>query len=220
MGDEDCLYINVFTPVVRYRDIVSNLDTPFSIASLDCPRIAVIATIFAILFGSSILQTTRPTIRRQFWCGYTAVRSSRDTPTHRSTDPICCWRRTSLWSASIIASVLSVMLEAFPTESLNVYPRSRDTRFALGFLSLSRDRALGNAGLKDQVLALEWVQKNIAAFGGDPNRVTIFGESAGAVSVHYLMMSPRSKGIETTITLQRNHRTLHDSQNRYRVRYF
>ncbi|XP_063708885.1 juvenile hormone esterase-like [Culicoides brevitarsis] len=65
----------------------------------------------------------------------------------------------------------------------------------LGFFSTNDRSAQGNYGLKDCVEALKWVQKNIEAFGGDRNRVTIFGQSAGGSMVHHLILSPMAKGL-------------------------
>ncbi|XP_063708883.1 juvenile hormone esterase-like [Culicoides brevitarsis] len=65
----------------------------------------------------------------------------------------------------------------------------------LGFFSTNDKAAQGNYGLKDCVEALKWVQNNIEAFGGDREQVTIFGESAGGASVHYLTLSPMANGL-------------------------
>ncbi|XP_039759292.1 cholinesterase 1-like [Pararge aegeria] len=64
-----------------------------------------------------------------------------------------------------------------------------------GHLCLGIKEAAGNAGMKDQVAALKWIQRNIKAFGGDPDNVTLFGVSSGAASVSYHMLSPMSEGL-------------------------
>ncbi|XP_050515607.1 juvenile hormone esterase-like isoform X1 [Diabrotica virgifera virgifera] len=79
--------------------------------------------------------------------------------------------------------------------------------YRLGFLGCLQfeDTSLnvpGNASLKDQLLALKWIQQNIHHFNGDPKNVTIFGESAGGASIHYLMLSPSSKGLFHRAILQ------------------
>ncbi|XP_067638338.1 esterase B1-like [Eurosta solidaginis] len=68
---------------------------------------------------------------------------------------------------------------------------------AFGFLNLSSPElnVPGNAGLKDLILALKWVKNNISNFGGDPNCVTVFGESAGGALTHYLCLTEQTRGL-------------------------
>lgn len=70
---------------------------------------------------------------------------------------------------------------------------------AFGFLYLGdldpKYKDSGNAGMLDLILALKWVQRNIAAFGGDPDRVTIMGESGGGMKVSHLLAMEEAKGL-------------------------
>lgn len=83
----------------------------------------------------------------------------------------------------------------------------------LGFLALGCKDAPGNMGLRDQVMALKWVQRNISKFGGDPNNVTIFGISAGGSSVEYLLLSPLSRGLFHKAIAQSGSSLVHWAQN-------
>jgi acetylcholinesterase len=65
----------------------------------------------------------------------------------------------------------------------------------LGFLDIDNEKASGNFGLLDQHFALQWVNENIGAFGGDKDRVTIFGQAAGSMSVALHMLYPSNKGL-------------------------
>lgn len=73
---------------------------------------------------------------------------------------------------------------------------------ALGFLCMDTEDIPGNAGMKDQVAALRWVNNNICFFGGDNKNITIFGESAGGASISYHLISPMSQGLYKRAIIQ------------------
>jgi carboxylesterase type B len=118
----------------------------------------------------------------------------------------------NIWTPDLRATGLPVMVwipggmfEFHATGATPFYDGSRFARDGIvcvtisyrvgaeGFLFLTD--AIANLGLLDQIAALKWVQENIAAFGGDPDKVTIFGESAGAMSVATLLTMPRANGL-------------------------
>lgn len=68
-------------------------------------------------------------------------------------------------------------------------------------MSFDTDEVPGNAGIFDQIEALRWVNKNIQYFGGDPNQVTISGESAGSGSVSLLLLAPQARGNSVLIEI-------------------
>lgn len=72
----------------------------------------------------------------------------------------------------------------------------------LGFLSTEDQHAQGNYGLKDIIMACEWVRDNISSFGGDPSKITLVGESAGAMMIHTMLLSPLCKGLFHKAILQ------------------
>ncbi|MFD0687315.1 carboxylesterase/lipase family protein [Actinomadura fibrosa] len=92
---------------------------------------------------------------------------------------------------------------------------------AFGFLATpelsaeSGHGASGNYGLLDGIAVLEWVRRNIAAFGGDPGRVTVAGQSAGAGTVNFLAMSPLAKGLFRNAVAQSHARYSRDPELRY-----
>ncbi|HOX29198.1 MAG TPA: carboxylesterase family protein, partial [bacterium] len=88
----------------------------------------------------------------------------------------------------VVAVTINYRLNAF---GFIVHPALKDAK-----------GRIGNYGLYDQAFALKWVKKNIAAFGGDPNNVTIFGESAGGMSVGLHLISPESRGMFTKAIIE------------------
>ncbi|XP_070552016.1 cocaine esterase-like [Ptychodera flava] len=89
-----------------------------------------------------------------------------------------------LYDGTVLAAIGEVIVVSF-NYRLGVF----------GFFATGDKHAPGNYGLLDQIAALKWVKENIAAFGGDANKVTIFGESAGSISVEHMLLSPMSEGL-------------------------
>lgn len=124
----------------------------------------------------------------------------RPRPTHRLR-PVLVWifgggfyygsSTLDLYDGRVLASEENILIV-----SMNYRVSS------LGFLYLDRKDAPGNAALFDQLMALEWIRDNIAFFGGNPENVTLFGESSGAVSISFHLLSPLSRNLFSQAVLQ------------------
>ena len=149
-------------------------------------------------FGPLPPQPTRP--------GRTADMMSEDclylgiaTPAKSTTDrlPVMVWIHGGgfqsehyggdLWKLLALRGVVIVSIE-YRTGALGFMAHPELTKE-------NKEHHSGNYGLLDQIFALQWIQRNIANFGGDPTNVTIFGESAGAISCSILCASPLAKGL-------------------------
>ncbi|XP_067102579.1 acetylcholinesterase [Osmerus mordax] len=126
-------------------------------------------------------------------------------PTHPQSStlaPVMVWIYGGGFTSG--TSSLNIYDGRFLSQSEDVVVVSMNYRLgALGFLALpGAPRVHGNSGILDQQLALRWVMENIEAFGGDPSKVTLFGESAGAGSVGVHLLSPGSQGLFHRAILQ------------------
>ncbi|KAL7737527.1 hypothetical protein ACLKA6_007654 [Drosophila palustris] len=150
-GDEDCLYLNVYRPVVSQGDSLPVM----------------------VYFHAG-----------GFACG--------------SSDPLTIGPEYFMDTQQIILVTVNYRLGPFGKPATVICHLNGSFIMWIsfvGFLSTGDRHMSGNFGLKDQRLALQWVQQHIASFGGNPQLVTIFGHSAGGISVHFHMLSPNSNGL-------------------------
>lgn len=108
--------------------------------------------------------------------------------------PVLVWFYGGIFK---LGSAYETRYNAAPLTALNhVVVVSCNFRSGMfGFFDANHEGAPGNVGLWDQLMVMEWVQRNIRTFGGDPELVTLFGESSGSMAIHLHLMSPFSAGL-------------------------
>ena len=94
----------------------------------------------------------------------------------------------------VMVGLLSILKKSAKKTHTKIFQVTINYRLGpLGFMTIGSELVQGNQGLYDMIAALEWVQTNIGVLGGDPDQVTIFGESAGSWGCSYLSVSPLAK---------------------------
>ena len=157
----------------------------------------------AYYFGKSGIQTLSTNVRASYYkqgedCLTLNVWTANDTTTHR---PVMVWIHGGSYGWGGTSDPLFEGHNFVKAHPEVVLVTINYRLGILGFLDLTQMEGgedyveSGNLGLLDQVAALEWVQRNIAAFGGDASQVTIFGESAGGGSVSLLTVMPKAHGL-------------------------
>lgn len=157
----------------------------------------------AMQFGAACMQPPAPE-RSIYYSTYAAMSEdclflNISAPANARKAPVIVW----IHGGSLLGGAGSeAMYDGTPFAARGVIVVSINYRLgALGWLAHpalsaeSRDNISGNYGLLDQIEALRWVRRNIGAFGGDPDNVTIAGQSAGALSVAFLMAAPDARGL-------------------------
>lgn len=168
LSSEDCLYLNVWAP----EPVQELVQTPAQTFGEDPAQEEPVQA-----FGQEPAQELRPVM---VWLHGGALT--------RGSGAISSYDGTNLASKGVVLVTVNYRLGVF---GYLAHPElvAESPEYSGGHYSA------GNYGILDQIAALRWVQENIAAFGGDPNNVTIFGESAGAWSVHFLTASPLANGL-------------------------
>ncbi|XP_076648871.1 acetylcholinesterase [Halictus rubicundus] len=175
-------------PATRWQGILNATTMPNS-----C--VQILDTVFGDFAGATMWNPNTP---RSEDCLYVNVVAPHPRPTNAA---VMVW----IFGGGFYSG--SATLDVYDHKTLvseeNVILVSMQYRVAsLGFLYFGTSDVPGNAGLFDQMMALQWVRDNIAAFGGNPDNVTLFGESAGAVSVSMHLLSPLSRHLFNQAIMQ------------------